>query len=133
MKRRISRKELKQIRKAVEALPGRYGTGEVIPVSIALPDPCDNETRQYAHQLIVGLRTVKCEANISFILSFSRYVTSDKPYEVLREIPLATPCIRVYAQKGRKSSTRYQRLTQSVKQWWNQLRLKAVAIERAAA
>lgn len=115
MKKRISKRELKRIRRDIEALPGRYDTGQVIPVSIALPEPCDCETREYADYLIRELKKVKCNATISYILSFSRQVTSDKPYEVLPKIPIATPCIRVYPHRGHKQGNLLERIQHTIK------------------
>jgi hypothetical protein len=133
MKQKITQRELKAIRKAIEAIPGRYDTGDTLPVAIALPHDCDNETLQYAHQLIFALRKVNCNANISFILTFPRDLTSHKPYEVLSFIPIATPCIRVYAQQRVLKTTRAKRAGSIIKNWWYALWTNAVTAEASAA
>lgn len=133
MKRKITQRELKKIRKAIEAVPGRYPTGDTLHVAIALPHACDNETVQYAHQLIFALRKVNCNANISFILTFPRDLTSDKPYEVLPYIPVASPCIRVYAQNNIAPSSRLQRARNTLKSWWYTLWLSTNIREKSAA
>ncbi len=133
MKRKITQRELKQIRKAIEAVPGRYDTGDTLQVAIALPHACDDETLQYAHQLIFALRKVNCNATISFILTYPRDLTHDKPYEVLPYIPVASPCIRVYAQQNITGSNRIQKTRDKLKNWWYTLWLRAAATEKSAA
>ena len=95
-KERISNKQLAELRKALEAVPGRMDSGEVIHVAIALPEPCSAATRAYAEELIKRLRTVKCEASISFVLSFPASVKSDKRYEVLQGVPVGRAVVRIY-------------------------------------
>lgn len=122
MKRKISRMELKQIRKAIEVLPEVQSYSGFIQVSLALPEPCDAETRAFADTMIAGLRKVKCLATISFILSFSCYEVSEKSYEVLTKVPIATPCIRIYAQKDNKKPVnlylRFKNVLRAVGKWF---------------
>ena len=95
-KERISTKQLAELRRALEAVPGRMDSGEVIHVAIALPEPCSAVTREYAEYLIDRLKTVKCEASVCFVLSFPASVRSEKRYEVMPVVPLGRAVIRVY-------------------------------------
>jgi uncharacterized protein YejL (UPF0352 family) len=125
MKHKFSLSELKQIRKAIEAVLDKHEGNDVLYVSIILPHECSVLTSEFAQQLAVALTNVNCRATISSLLSFSGAIPSGKPYEVLRYIPIASPCIRVYEQKhyrpGRLS------LVRSVRNW---IRFRVVSMIR---
>lgn len=104
IKNKISLRELKQIRKAIEAVLGKNEGSDVLYVSIILPHECSALTSEFAQQLIIALRKVNCNATISPLLSFSGNIVLDKPYEILSYIPIASPCIRVYEQKQSRLS-----------------------------
>lgn len=121
MKKSFTHRELRRIRKEISRVPGRYDTGKQLYVAIALPFDGNEATTDYAYALMLALKRVDCVANINMLLSFSRDIVADKPYEVLPYISIATPCIRVYNQRKPAQSGNLAVLLNQIKHYWNNL------------
>lgn len=118
MKRKIFSNELKQIRKEIEALQDHSNASSTLFVSIALPEPCDRETLDFAHELCNRINRMNCQASISELLHFPYREDAGKSYEVMQNIPLGVPCIRVYPQSKKQETGRLQAKKRTAIQRW---------------
>ena len=121
MKRNITKQDIKHIRDTVATLQGSYAPNALIFANIILPEPCDSETLDYAYKLSLALGKANCQVQISNILHFPFRGIATRDYEVLRDIPLGIPCIRVYPKQIAKQSYRTSLIRLFKERFWRGL------------